>query len=291
MAAQRTRVALGVAVLLVLIALAAVVQAQRTSRPAIPLDPAIPNERVLIARGLWGVPAPGQPTSPIAVDRVVADGVATYVQYHLLAPPGGVRTLADDLRATLYDDTGAPVSGGGGATAFPASWARFLPAWLPWHPPVVLHVDATFGPLAPSAHAAVLRFMNGETVRVPLNLAALRHRRAYRGPLAQRAGLQLQVAAARDTGLVLGFAPFGELGGVTLTDARGHVVPLWAVDGGCSAAGFADVGLACQAVWAYPVQPRGTRLTLTIRSFAAEPNGAVAGTVGAGPWRLTFTIP
>jgi hypothetical protein len=133
--------------------------------------------------------------------------------------------------------------------------------------------------------------MNGEAVRVPLNLAALRQRRAYSGPLVQRNGLQFQIAAARDTGLVLSFSPFGDLRGVTLADARGRAVPLRAVSSGCSSRGFADVHLACRAVWAYPPQRRGSQLTLAIRSFTADSSGAPANVVGSGPWRYTFTIP
>jgi hypothetical protein len=107
----------------------------------------------------------------------------------------------------------------------------------------------------------------------------------------QRNGLQLQVATARDTGLVLGFSPFGDLRGVTLADARGRTVPLRAVSSGCSSSGFADVHLACRAVWAYLPQRRGTRLTLAIQSFHADSSGALTNVVGSGPWRYTFTIP
>src|SRR5207253_1720647 len=83
---------------------------------------------------------------------------------------------------------------GGGAGLSPAGWTLPLPSWVPWHPPVVRRGYAILGPLPPTARAAVLRFMNGETVRVPLNLTALRQRRAYSGPLVQRNGLQFQVA-------------------------------------------------------------------------------------------------
>jgi len=43
--------------------------------------------------------------------------------------------------------------------------------------------------------------------------------------------------------------------------------------------------------WAYPPQPSGARLTLTIRSFAATSNAAVSNAVGVGPWRLPIVIP
>jgi hypothetical protein len=277
----------GVGALLAAAAVAVGVEARMASQPALPLDPAIPNERLLIARGLAGVPSRGQPTYPIAVDRVVTDGAATYVQFRITGSLGRFPNVIPDL----YDDTGAMVNYGGGAGLSPAGWTLPLPSWVPWHPPVVRRGYATLGPLPLTARAAVLRFMNGETVRVPMNLSALRQRHAYSGPLVQRNGLQFQVAAARDTGLVLSFSPFGALRGVTLADARGRAVPLRDVGSGCSSSGFADPQLACRAVWAYPPQRRGTHLTLAIQSFAADSSGAVANVVGSGPWRYTFTIP
>jgi len=54
--------------------------------PGVPLDPGIPNEQAVIAAGLSGAPGPGQPTRPFAVDRVLVDGAATYVQYHRSGP-------------------------------------------------------------------------------------------------------------------------------------------------------------------------------------------------------------
>ncbi len=86
----------------------------------------------------------------------------------------------------------------------------------------------------------------GETVRVPLTLAALRRVRPYAGVLVRRQGLQLRVVAARDTGLALDFSPFGLPGGVTLTDARGRAVPLRPLFRMCSS-GFAVAGrLPCR---------------------------------------------
>jgi len=266
-----------------------------------PLDPGIPNEQLLIARGLSGAPGPGQPAAPLAVDRVVTDGAATYVQFHSTAPLGN----DPDILPQLYDDTGALVNYGdmGSYTGGVPGWARLLPPWFPWHPsPGPLRGVVTLGPLPPTARTAVLRFFitnagtSGraatETVRVPLNLAALRRQRTYVGPLAQRAGLQLRVAAARDTGLVLGFSPFGEARDVTLTDAQGRAVPLRIVAAGCSVSGFADVApRTCRQAWAYSPQASGARLTLTIGSFSATPNAAVSNAVGAGPWRLPVVIP
>jgi len=299
----RSRAALSSTGLLLLLA-AATARSTAPARPTatnVPLDPNIPNEQLLIARGLSGVPGHGQPAAPIAVDRVVTDGAATYVQFHSTVPLGKDFSAIPDL----YDDKGTLINygGEGSYTGGISLWARLLPPWFPWHPPArPLHGVATLGPLPPTARAAVLRFFitNGgtsgrpatETVRVPLNLAALRQQRAYAGPLVQRAGLQLRVAAARDTGLVLGFSPFGDTRDVTLTDAQGYAVPLRAVAGGCSVNSFTDVApLACRQVWAYSPQPPGARLTFTIRSFAATSNAAVSNAVGTGPWRLSVVIP
>jgi len=70
---------------LLLLFVAAAAGAALTARPTstgLALDPNIPNERALIALGLSGAPGPGEPTHPIAVDRVLVDGAATYVQFH-----------------------------------------------------------------------------------------------------------------------------------------------------------------------------------------------------------------
>ncbi len=72
----------GAALLLSLVAVAAAISLiVRPVTTSVPLDPRIPHEAALIARGLSGAPAPGQPNSPIAVDRVVTDGASTYVQF------------------------------------------------------------------------------------------------------------------------------------------------------------------------------------------------------------------
>jgi len=279
--------------LLIVMVIASISLVVRPAATGVPLDPRIPNEQALIVRGLSGVPSPGQSVSPVAVDRVVTDGAATYVQFHMVWSAGRFPALAVPT-VSLSDDTGtaASASYGTNINLSPSDWVPPLPAWFPWHLPVLVRGVMMLGPLAPTARAAVLHFSSSsETVRVPLTLTVLRHVRAYSGPLVQRNGLQLRVAAARDTGLVLDFSPFGIPRGVMLTDARGRVVPLRAMFRACSGSGFADVRLACRWVWAYPPPRRGARLTLTIRSFAADspsadPPGAVVNTVGAGPWLL-----
>jgi len=299
-----------VGLLLLLVAAAAgTALAARPAAAGVPLDPSIPNGQVLLARGLVGTPAAGQPNSPIAVDRVVTDGATTYVQFHTFASlaPGGPfwssfsPRLSDDI-STMVTSSWSLISASPQATlpALPFP----VPSWFPWRSPsVVTRGTLVLGPLPPTARAAVLRFDQlgrgvgtGETVRIPLNLAALRQRRAYTGPLVRRAGLELHVAAARDTGLVLGYELPDDLtsgvslGGVTLRDARGRAVPRAVhVSDECASGGLPDVGLMCREVWAYPPQPHGARLTLTIRSFTSDTHPA--GPMGPGPWRLPVVIP
>ncbi len=282
----------GLLVLLVAIA-AGLALAVRPTSADVPLDPGIPNEQVLIARGLSGVPSPGQPTTPIAVERIVTDDLLTYVQFHMTWPPPSSAAQPFPF-STLSDNTGPPVNTDRTMNLSPLTPALPLPlpSWFPWHPSTIRRGVLTFGPLSPTTHVAVMRLGNGETVRVPVNLAALRRVRAYTGPLVQRAGLQLRVAAARDTGLVLGYGltndttSFGELRGVTLRDAQGRTVPFAVQNGACSSSGLPDVQLACRQVWTYPLQPRGERLTLSIRSVAATTTP-----VGPGPWHLFVAIP
>ncbi len=318
---MKRAVLLGTGFLLLLVAAAAgIALAVRPVAVGVPLDPGIPNERALIARGLSGVPSPGQPASPVVVERVVTDGLATYVQFHMVAPAGRSPTLALPS-PSLSGVTGAAVNAGYGTNIILAPpTALPLPAWVPWRPPVLVRGVMQFGPLPPTVRAAVLRFtpavspitpagsggwpitparssqVPGETVRVPLTLAALRRVRPYAGALVRRQGLHLRVVAARDTGLALGFSPFGLPGGVTLTDARGRGVPLTVLSRVCTGQGSADIQLPCRWVWAYPPQRRGARLTLTISGFVADtpnsvPPGAVVNAVGAGPWRLPVVIP
>lgn len=255
------------------------------SSAAPPLDPAIPDERLLLARGLAGVPGPGQPTYPLAVDRVLTDGAATYVQFHVTGPLGSPPALIPELS----DDTGAIVPGWGAAGFTPSGLAFPLPAWLPWHPPRVVRGYAILGPLSPQAHAAVLRFVSGETVRVPLDLAALRHPRAYSSPPMQRGALQFQVVAAREMSLLLDFSAAGGLRNVTLTDARGHAIPLHRLLVGCGDP-VAGGPLPCQEAWAYPPQPAGARLTLALQAVGPTP-GTGTQAANAGSWRLAFTVP
>ncbi len=214
-----------VGILLLLVAAATgIALTMRSTAVGVPLDPSIPNEQVLIARGLSGVPSPGQPTTPIAVERIVTDGLLTYVQFHMTWPPPSSAVQPFPF-STLSDNTGPPVNTDRTMNLSPLTPALPLPlpSWFPWRPSTIRRGVLTFGPLSPTTPIAVMQLGNGETVRVPVNLAALRRVRAYTGPLVQRAGLQLRVAAARDTGLILGYGLTNDTavhGDVELTHLR-----------------------------------------------------------------------
>jgi len=237
----------------------------------------------------------------------VTDGILTYVQFHLASPAASAAQPFPFMFATLSDNTPPPAVGGRGMNSVRGAYlsppvSRLplpipIPSWFPWRPLTVQRGVMSFGPLAPTTHVAVLQFWiggvrTGETVRVPVNLDALRRVHAYTGPLVQRAGLQLRVAAARDTGLVLGYGvtndatAFGDPFGVTLRDARGRTVPLTMRDNACGSGGLPDVQLTCRRVWTYPLQPHGERLTLSIQSIVPTANS-----LGPGPWRLSFVVP
>lgn len=254
--------------------------------PSIPLDPHIPNEQILIAEGLSGTPGPDQPTRPIAVDRVLVDGAATYVQYHLT----GSLPRGSDMLPALTDDRGTAITSGafGGVSA--SQGAMALPAWFPWHSPVIQRGYDILGPLPATARAAVLRFTDGETVRVSLDLRALaRQRVRLHGKLVRQGGLQLRVAEVTASHVSVAYAPSADPMGVTLTTPTGRAVPLTKVDDEC---GGASAGLlACRAVWVFPLQRRGTHLTLTIRSFTVPGTDPSAQGLGPGPWRFVFVIP
>lgn len=63
---------------LLVAAAAALALLVRPAAAAVPLDPHIPHEQALLDAGFVGVPRPDQPDAPIAVDRVLVDGAATY---------------------------------------------------------------------------------------------------------------------------------------------------------------------------------------------------------------------
>ncbi len=156
----------GAALLLLLVAAAAGISlAVRPVATSVPLDPHIPHEQALIDAGFAGTPGPGQPTAPFAIDRVLVDGAATYVQYHMAVPVG---TPLYPLPALpiLADDRGVPVPVFGGdrfsasGVSSESGWTLLfaLPAWVPWHPTTVRRFYVILPPLPAGARAAVLRF-------------------------------------------------------------------------------------------------------------------------------------
>ncbi len=305
---QRRRAPLlGAGLLLLLVAVA--IRVALLTPPAVaavPLDPNLPNEQGLIAAGLSGTPGRGQPTGPIAVDRVLVDGAATYVQYHTAAPAGS----QGDPLPTLSDDRGVPIAGDvhSGVT-FSSGWAipLPLPSWLPWHPQTVRHGVVVLPPLPPTARAAVLRFGGagtpsgpggGETVRVPLDLRPLARRHvAHPGTTARAAGLTLTVRELAFSHLSYTYVPppgapsgFGGPSSAVLADAAGRPVPAVMLDSECASNSIGQPGMRCDARLVFPPQHAGAHLTLTISAFWIY--GARGGQrLLRGPWRLPFVVP
>jgi len=259
------------------------------TQPAILLDSRIPNEQYLIDQRLSGVPSANQSTHPIAVDRVLADGAATYVQYQVTGPPDP--TI--DVPPILADDRGHAVNYGVSDEISPARWDHLLPSWFPWHPLLVRRSYAILGPLPIGAHAAVLQFGNGEVVRVAL-AADARARQPVSHPgtvltLNQLQGLQVRVDDVGMSYLALGYTPFAVTRGVVLLSRGGHAVPLTRVGGECGGDSFRG-SMSCRAAWAFPPQQHRTRLTLTIPAFEFT-SAPGAGMVVHGPWRIPFVTP
>ncbi len=186
------------ALMLLLVAVAAgIALLTRLAVADVPLDSHIPHEQALIDVGLSGVPGPDQPTAPIAVDRVLVDGAATYVQFHRT---GSLSSQSDPIPA-IFDAQiyGAYYDGFSSSSGWTLPLA--LPSWVPWHPPTTQHGYAILGPLPASAHGVVLQFdgpgrLNGlgrgETVRVPLGSVALtRWRITHPGLRARDGGIAL----------------------------------------------------------------------------------------------------
>ncbi len=326
--------------LLIVAAAAALALLVRPAATVVPLDPHIPHAQALLDAGFAGVPRPDQPDAPVAVDRVLVDGAATYVQYHM-AVPVGTPLYPMPALPILADGRGVPVpvSGGDrfstGDVSPAAGWTLpvALPAWLPWHPTTVRRFYAALPPLP--ARAATLRFCLNvgqrgcspvETIYVPLDprAAALRHR-AHPGTTARAAGVTL---ALRDLGVThltytYTYAPHGgpsypALPRINLPtpgrdvftplrdalrDASGRAVPTVARPTVCATGPRV---LRCAITLVFPPQPRGARLTLTIRAVQLDPLGLRGARLGSpkvqlgpptaprptrGPWLLPVVIP
>ena len=287
-----------VGLLLLFVAVAAgVALTARTTSPELALDPNIPNERALIALGLSGTPGLGQPTHPIAVDRVLVDGAATYVQFHLTGDWGGPgephAPQGNPADVTLSDDQGTVIDAGMGGSLYLARPSLRLPSWVPWHSPATWRGDIIGSPLARTARVAIIRFGvhgglgAGETVRVPLDLRGLA-RRHVGHPSAQvrAAGLTLTVQELDFTHLTYTYTIPGGSSAFPqsnrLTNGRHVPVPVVTVNGYCSG----DTSrMACAEIEAFPPQQAGARLTLTVPAFQ------VNNRTLKGPWRYSFIIP
>ncbi len=286
----------------------------------VPLDSHIPNEQALIDVGLSSVPGPDQPTRPIAVDRVLVDGAATYVQYHRT---GSLSSQSNPIPA-IFDDQGTRVYGGYyGGFSSSSGWTLplALPFWVPWHPQTTQRGYAILGPLPASARGVVLQFDGsggssgpggGETVRVPLGRAAPTRRRVtHPGLRARDGGIALtlrdlafthasytytQPLAARSSSFFthIGYtayfsAPtFGHASFPSfppsgqLVDGASSAAPATAIGTDCTAYTH---GMSCTTRVAFPPQRHGARLTLTISSVQ------MTNTVRHGHWRFSVIIP
>ena len=164
-----------------------------------------------------------------------------------------------------------------------------LPAWLPWQPPITVWRWAILGPLPLTAHAAVLRFGNGEVVRVPLNQTALRRQRVSRPRRLYFLGsVVLRLDEVTDTHIIVEFTPAVSIMGTVALTAHGHAVPLTQVDDECGGAS-AD-GYSCRAAWVFPPQRRGTHMLLTIPSFGMTGSPGLTQ-VTPGTWRIALRAP
>ncbi len=287
-----------VGLLLLFVAVAArVALTARTLPPGLALDPNIPNEQALIALGLSGTPGPGQPTHPIAVDRVLVDGTATYVQFHLTGDWGGPgeshAPQGNPVDVALSDNQGTVIGSGMGGGLYLASPSLLLPSWVPWRAPAKWRGYIIGAPLARTARVAVVRFGvhgglgAGEMVRVSLDLRALARRRvAHPGVQVRVAGLTLTVQEVDFTHLTYTYAIPGGSSifpqSAHLSDGRNAPLPLAVASGNC----LGDMSrMTCTQIETFPPQRSGARLTLTIPAFQ------VNNRTLTGPWRFSFVIP
>lgn len=259
-----------------------------------PLDPHIPNERALIAQGLSGTPAPGQPAGPIAVDRVLDDGVATYIQFHTTS----TLDFRGDWLPRVADDSGAVLDAGvGGAVPWTGWDVPFAPLsalpWdrLPWHPPVLRRGFITVqGALPLTARAAVIRFPFGETVRVPLNLSALARRQvSHPGTLASANIISVRLQDVDELHLTYVFTATlaGSAESLRLNSPAG---PIQASSLGGACQRYSAKSVVCNETWVFPPQRSGTHLSMVIPEFVLGDRPGRQRTV-TGPWRLSVVVP
>jgi hypothetical protein len=268
------------------------------------LDSHIPNEQWLINEGLSGTPGPSQ-AGPMIVDRVLVDGAATYVQFHLTGAAGQIRyaplplllpTLYDDRRTRVNEGTMGSIDRADGALPLPGGPLP-LPGWVPWHPPVDQRGYAIFGPLRAGARAAILRFASGETVTVPLHLGALAARKVtHPGTRVRASGLTLTVRAVDEASITYTYTFRGAGGGggtavhPQLFTAHGRTLAVTNVVSFCRRASGRAGMMTCRDTWVFAPQPRGRRLMLTIGAFELNAQPGRFSTVH-GPWHLSVVAP
>ena len=275
----------------------ALLGARVLTQSTVPLDPHIPNEQTLIAKGLSGTPGPNQSAWPIAVDRVLVDGAATYVQFHVTGSAGQDRYPLPLLLPTLSDDRGALINEGTMGSVEPPGGSLPLPSWIPWRPPVVQRGYAILGPLSATAHAVILRFAVGETVAVRLNLGALAARHVtYPGKRVRVGGLTLTVREVDGWHMTYTYAFRASAGGggtavhPLLRTADGRTLTITNVVSFCKRTLGITGMMSCRDSWVFPPQRQGTRLTLTIPALELNTKPGSFSTVH-GPWHLSFVAP
>jgi hypothetical protein len=271
----------------------------------------------LAAYGLVGRPGPTQPVNPVVVDRVYADRTITYVQYHI---PNAARD--SELVPALTDDRGRrydfnfidcdPCNGS--STSRHIGGLRQI---LPWR--VSEQGLARFAALRSDSRAAVLHFSawkDGppiETVRVPLNLRGWGRATGGTHPFIVTQGRGIRVNLTRVvrglTSSTIDYTidatraivpPGGAMYNVKADFTDAGVQPIgqisWSVAGdvfgdGCRV--VAQGGAHCGPAWLLPPIPKGTRLTLTVRSVIIYPHnyGGPGAYTLSGPWHIQFVMP
>jgi len=278
---------------------------------AVPRPVAIPGRAALLAAGLRFQPAPGQPSGPIVVDSVFADRTATYVQFHvpdaardgepapsLIDDQGRSYDIADCTPCNVSAQSGHPQPG------------RIIQQLMPWR--TAWQGLAQFAPLRSDAREAVVQFGGDnnsparETVHVPVNLAPWRRLTGGAHPFIVVSAHGVRVNLTRvlrgltstmidytvdATPAVVPRGWFIATFNADLADAHGQPIetvsssPCLSVNHG---------GAHCGPESATAALPRGTRLTLTVRSFVVysqqswpvQRHRAVVG-----PWRIQFVMP